>query len=102
MSRDPERIGKIFSQDRFLSSIGVRLEAFTDGYARYSVDVTEDMLNFLGVTHGGLIFSLADAALAAASNSRGRTALALQVSINFLKATPVGVRLVAEARELHA
>jgi acyl-CoA thioesterase len=49
-----------------------------------------------------VIFSLGDIAFAAASNSRGQTAVALNVAINFLKATRPGDRLVAEAREQHA
>lgn len=101
MSVKPGAVDYI-EKDRFLASIGVRLELVEEGSARASVDVTEEMLNFHGMTHGGLVFSLADAALAAASNSRGQLAVALQIGISFLKATKAGVRLVAEAREVHA
>jgi len=51
------------------------------------------------VTHGGAIFGLADVVFAAASNSHGPVALALNVSINFLKTTGVGDVLTATARE---
>jgi acyl-CoA thioesterase len=95
-------VAEYFARDTFLASLGVRLEHLEEGRARYSVVVTEEMLNFHGMTHGGLLFSLADAALAAASNSRGQTSVATQLSINFVKATVAGVTLVAEARELHA
>jgi acyl-CoA thioesterase len=47
---------------------------------------------------GGAIFTLADFAFAAASNSYGTVAVAINVSISFLKATSSGV-LVAEAKE---
>jgi acyl-CoA thioesterase len=57
------------------------------------------MLNFHGIPHGGVIFSLADAAFAAAGNSYGQTAVALNVNISFLSAAPVGARLYAEATE---
>jgi acyl-CoA thioesterase len=63
------------------------------------VTVREHMLNFHGIPHGGAIFSLADAAFAAASNSYGQTAVALSVSIHYLAAVPVGTRLYAEATE---
>ncbi|HSD50503.1 MAG TPA: hotdog fold thioesterase, partial [Candidatus Methylomirabilis sp.] len=46
------------------------------------------------------VFSLADAAFAAASNSHGQTALALSMTISYLAATPANARLVAEAQEL--
>ena len=43
-----------------------------------------------------------DMAFAAASNSHGLMAVALNVSISFLKATKAGDKLVAEAKEKHA
>ena len=45
------------------------------------------------------IFSLADAAFAAACNAYGQTAVALAMNINFLDAVAPGTRLIAEARE---
>jgi acyl-CoA thioesterase len=66
-----------------------------------SLVVTEDMLNFHGTTHGGIIFGLGDIAFAAASNSHGTTAVAINVSISFLRATQVDDHLVAEAKEVH-
>jgi acyl-CoA thioesterase len=97
-----ERIAEVISGDRFVASLGIECELLEEGRARFAVNVTEEQTNFHGLTHGGLVFSLADAALAAASNSRGQTSLALQLSISFLKATGTGTRLVAEAREVHA
>ena len=44
-------------------------------------------------------FSLADVAFAAACNSHGPTAIALNVSINFLTAVSPGARLYAVATE---
>jgi acyl-CoA thioesterase len=66
-----------------------------------SLTVTAAMTNFHGITHGGVVFSLADVALGAASNSRGTVAYALNLSVTYLRATRAGVRLVAEARERH-
>jgi acyl-CoA thioesterase len=61
--------------------------------------VTPELLNGAGLTHGSTIFALADIVFAAASNSHGSLALALTVSINFLKATSQGAVLTAVARE---
>ncbi len=71
------------------------------GHSRVTLSVTDDMLNFHGMTHGGVIFALGDIAFAAASNSHGQTAVALNVAISFLKASRAGDRLVAEATEQH-
>jgi acyl-CoA thioesterase len=87
--------------DRFAAFLGAEIEVIEPGYSRVSMTVTSDMANFHGITHGGIIFGLGDIAFAAASNSHGQIAVALNVSISFLKPTNVGDRLVAEAREQH-
>ncbi len=56
-------------------------------------------LNGVDVAQGGAVFTLADFAFAAASNSHGNVALAVNVSITFMKAARTGT-LWAEAREI--
>jgi acyl-CoA thioesterase len=75
------------------------LEAAGEGWARCSMIVRADMLNGVGVCHGGLIFMLADTAFAWACNSRNVKALAQQASISFLSPAQTGERLTAAARE---
>ena len=87
-------------KDPFVRKLGARFEAIKPGYSRVALTVTEDMRNFHGMTHGGLIFALADMAFSAASNSNGQVAVALSGSINFLKASRPGDHLVAEARKI--
>lgn len=82
--------------------LGIRIDTVEDGCAVCSVTITKSMLNFLGVVHGGLIFSLADVAFSVASNSDHSPSYALDVSGSFLKAPRVGDVIVAEARRLHA
>ena len=88
------------SQDPFARWLGIELQELRPGYSRVAMTVTPRMLNFHGIPHGGAIFSLADAAFAAAGNSHGQTAVALSMTINYLAATAPGTRLVAEAQEL--
>ncbi len=59
--------------------------------------VTKEHTNFLGATHGGAIFALADCAFAEAVNFGDKRAVAVQVSINFLKPSSEGDVLIAEA-----
>ena len=89
-------------KDPYARKLGARFEAIRPGYSRVAMTVEADMVNFHGMTHGGLIFTLGDMAFAAAGNSHGQTAVALNVNIYFLKASKVGDRLVAEAREVNA
>lgn len=103
MAGDPRHaaIRDYILKDPFARRLGATVEAIAPGYSRVSLEVTEEMLNFHGMTHGAVVFALSDIAFAAAGNSRGQTAVALNASISFLKATRPGDQLVAEARELH-
>jgi acyl-CoA thioesterase len=87
-------------QDAFTNFLGATVETIDTGYCRVSLVVTESMLNFHGITHGGIVFGLGDIAFAAASNSHGQKAVALNVSTTFLRATKAGDHLVAEAKEV--
>lgn len=89
-------------KDPFVRKLGARFEAIRPGYSRVTLTVAEDMVNFHGLTHGGVIFALADMAFAAAGNSHGQMAVALNGNISFLQPSRPGDRLVAEARELQA
>jgi acyl-CoA thioesterase len=87
--------------DAFARFLGATVTIVEPGHSRVSMTVTDQMTNFHGMTHGGVVFALSDLAFAAASNSHGQTAVALNVSITFTSPSTVGDRLVAEAKECH-
>ena len=88
-------------KDAFASWLGATIESIEPGYSRVSLTVSDTMLNFHSMTHGGLVFALGDIAFGAASNAHGQIALALNVAISFLRPTKAGDHLVAEASEVH-
>lgn len=88
-----------FQHDLFARHVGIEIEEIRPGYARVTATVQQNMLNSLGTTHGGAVFTIADFALAIASNSHGEAAVATNVSINFIKATETGDVLIATATE---
>ena len=94
-----QQINAHIQKDPFARKLGADVEILSPGHSRVTLTVTDDMVNFHGSTHGGVVFALGDMAFAAASNSHGQTAVALNVSISFLKASRAGDRLVAEAVE---
>ncbi|MEM3462384.1 MAG: hydroxyphenylacetyl-CoA thioesterase PaaI [Candidatus Bathyarchaeia archaeon] len=94
-----DRIREKIEGDPFSKSLGMKLVELREGYSRVEMTVTSDMLNFHGIAHGGAIFSLADAAFAAASNSHGKRALALCMTINYRSPAKEGMELIAEAFE---
>lgn len=92
--------GKLrLEKDAFARYMGIKLIEMKPGYATATMEVTQELLNGEGLTHGSAIFALADIVFAAASNAHGPVALALNVNINFLKATTKGAILTAIARE---
>ena len=86
--------------DRFaVEQAGVELLEAGDGYARARMEIKPEHLNGGGVCQGGAIFTLADLAFAAATNSHARLTLSITTTINFFRAESQGF-LYAEAREV--
>ena len=78
---------------------GIIIEETRAGYARVSMIVRSDMLNGHGITHGGMIFALADSAFAYVCNGGNHASVAAQAGIVFLGQAEAGETLVAEAVE---
>jgi acyl-CoA thioesterase len=83
--------------DNFRQLLGIQILEVKDGYAKLSMKITKEHTNAHGFTHGGAIFSFADCAFAEASNYGDKVAVAVQVSINYLRPTTEGDLLTAEA-----
>ena len=94
-----EAIKEFFKRDQFARLAGIELVSVAPGHAVARMPVQPHHLNAIGGVQGGAIFTLADFAFAAASNTRGNVAVAINVSITFMKTVTTGV-LQAEAREL--
>jgi acyl-CoA thioesterase len=85
--------------DRFcMETVGIELLEIGPGQARARLAIRPEHLNGLGIIQGGAIFTLADLALAAASNSHGTAAVLINANIAYVKGISEGV-LYAEARE---
>lgn len=100
-SDDLNSLRQAINNDPFASSLGIRVEGLEPGYCRTSLTISPEMLNGQGVPHGGVIFTLADHALAGAANSHGGSALTLSVTINYVASVAVGTQLFAEAQQEH-
>lgn len=92
-------IQRFFKNDRFAERANIELVSVSPGQARAKMTLYPHHLNGYGTVQGGAIFTLADFAFAAASNSHGTVAVAVNVSISFMKAGQTGT-LWAEAREI--
>ena len=94
-------IEQVLQKDLFSQWLGIEVLEIKEGYAKIKMTVRNEMMNGLGIVHGGIAFSLADSCFAFACNSRNVLSVALDTSINFLKPTHPGDELIAEAKELH-
>jgi acyl-CoA thioesterase len=94
-----EEIRRCLKNDRFAALANVELLTVSSGHATAKMVLQPHHLNGLKTIQGGAIFTLADFAFAAACNSHGTVAVALNVSITFMKAATTGT-LWAEAREV--
>lgn len=75
----------------------VTLDAY--GGATVELTLTEDLLNPLGMAHGGTIFTLCDIAAGSAAASHGRVAVTLDSSIHYYRPGRAGKKLTAVAYE---
>ncbi|WP_027366239.1 hydroxyphenylacetyl-CoA thioesterase PaaI [Desulfotruncus alcoholivorax] len=96
-----EELKERIKDDPYPNHLGVKIIELVPGYSKVSLKIEEHMTNMHKITHGGVVFTLADVALGTASNSRGQRAVAINVNINFIKASKVGDILIATAREEH-
>lgn len=92
-------IKEFFKNDRFAAQCGIELIEVSEGYAKARMRIKDHHRNGIDVVHGGAIFTLADLAFAAASNSHGTVAVAINASIWYVKAAMEGT-LFAEAKEV--
>ena len=102
MPHTPQQVvTQMLKDDLFSQWLGIEVIEITEGYSKIKMTVRTEMINGLGIVHGGIAFSLADSAFAFACNNRNVLSVALDTSINFLKPVQVGDILIAEAKELH-
>jgi len=86
-------------KDRFAANAGAQITEIREGYARAEMVVTKEHLNGGGVCQGGALFTLADLAFAAITNSRGHLSFGIESNIVFSKSGKLGDLLIAEATE---
>ena len=90
----------MFEQDAFTQWLGIERLETAAGSCVLRMKVRKEMLNGFGIAHGGITYSLADSALAFASNSHGRMAVSVETSISHTKQLHEGDVLIATAEEM--
>jgi acyl-CoA thioesterase len=86
-------------RDAFSQWLGISVLDVAPHAVTVRMTVREEMLNGFRVCHGGVTFSLADSALAFASNTHGRVTMSIENSISYPVAISAGDVLTARAEE---
>ena len=102
---DPVRLAQaavqeMFGADQASQSLGIEILDVAPGRVRLAMRVRPDMVNGLGLCHGGIVFGLAESAFALGCMSYGEPMVAASAAIDFLAPTPRGERVFATATEL--
>ncbi len=97
----PEKIvNKMFDADWFSQWLGIERVEVKQGYCVLRMTIRKEMLNGFAIAHGGITYSLADSALAFASNSHGRMSVSVETSISHIISLKEGDVITAVAEEV--
>jgi len=92
-------VDKMMEHDQFSKWLGVERMEEGAGYCTLRMTIRPEMCNGFHIAHGGISFSLADSALAFASNAHGRQAVSIETSISHIKPLHAGDIIIAKATE---
>lgn len=92
-------VGTMMERDAFSRWLGIEVMHVSPNAATCRMTVRPEMVNGFGVCHGGIVFSLADSALAFASNTNGRVTVSIENSIRYPAPIAPGDVLTATAVE---
>jgi acyl-CoA thioesterase len=87
------------ARDGFSAWLGIEILQVRPGACSVRLKVRPDMLNGFGVCHGGIPYSLADTALAFASNTHGTVTVSIENNISYPAPVNEGDILTAVAEE---
>ncbi len=99
VERGQKIVQKMMENDAFSQWLGIDVVNIQPGFSHLEMTVRPEMLNGFDILHGGISYSLADSALAFASNSHGAQAVSVETSISHVKPCRNGDRLIAQAIE---
>jgi acyl-CoA thioesterase len=102
MSGNLENLRAKAKDEPIASFLGMELVELSDGYARVTMKLKPEHVNFNGMIFGGIVMSLADQAFAYGTNSVITPNVASQFNIHFAAGASVGDQLTAECRVIRS
>jgi len=92
-------VDRMYNNDSFSKWLGIERIEDGVGSSILRMAVRKEMLNGFDIAHGGITYSLADSALAFASNSHGIQSVSIETSISHTKPVKEDDILTAKAIE---
>src|SRR3954462_14505750 len=94
-------VDQMYDQDWFSQWLGIERLETTAGHCILKLKIRKEMLNGFAIAHGGIAYSLADSALAFASNSHGRKSVSIETTISHTESLKEGDIITAAATEVN-
>lgn len=92
-------VDKMYNSDWFSQWLGIERVEIKPGRCVLKMKIRKEMLNGFAIAHGGITYSLADSALAFASNSHGRMSVSIETSISHVVSLKENDEITAIAEE---
>lgn len=92
-------VNGMMAKDAFSQWLGIDVLEIAPRRSTLRMTVRPEMINGFGVTHGGIVYSLADSALAFACNAKGTIWMAIENTVGYPKSVRTGDVLTAVATE---
>jgi acyl-CoA thioesterase len=90
-------VERMLQNDLFSRWLGIEALLIEEGHCVLKMTVRREMLNGFSIAHGGITYSLADSALAFASNSHGKKSVSVETGISHTATVKEGDILTATA-----
>lgn len=92
-------VDKMYNHDPMSQWLGIERLEDGPGISVLKMKVREEMLNGFRIAHGGICYSLADSALAFASNAHGVQAVSIETGISHVSPVQLGDELITRVEE---
>lgn len=99
MTNAEKIVDLMFTNDAFSQWLGIERLKIAPGICDLRMKVRSEMLNGFAIAHGGISYSLADTALAFASNAHGLKCYSVETSISHVKMVAEGDVLTTVVEE---
>ncbi len=90
-------VDSMMANDAFSKFLGIKIISIKKGYCKLSCTIKPNFLNGFGIAHGGITYSVADSALAFASNAHGKKSLSVETTISHTKPLTLNTTFFTEA-----